>query len=243
MQSVECEDCVHYRAKRRLEQLYKLETTRTSPAIDEIRKRAADCEEEESACLIDLLDTGVPEWPSRPQVLPYCGLREEQNIFLVFEGKNVNHACPDFRSAGSRHGCDTCAHRVEAHGYRDDRNEREELILISRDRGGKDANGNYDSGWRQTRQALDSQSERIDALKMTDMQMALDSGGVTPTRPRYYDRCAKYSGARRYVLCVAHNHDGRCPGHTSASHSTTGNGRRTSSVRSRPLRWEDGGTL
>lgn len=84
---------------------------------------------------------------------------------------------------------------------------------------------------------MDAMSEGHDAQKTTEMLTALDGGGITPTPPHYFDRCAKYSGAHGYVLCCVRNYHARCPGHVAAS---------TPVAATRPSRargWEEGGTF
>lgn len=152
-----CDQCVRYRPKRRLEQIFKIPTDRPSQASREIREREAQWESDESACLIELLDAGVKEWPGRPRVLAYCGLLEEDDIFLVYESKNVNHEskhadhrCDDFTPLSSVPVgfCSECVHHVKAAGPDDDRKSAEQLARISPDMRPHDsANQRFDSGW------------------------------------------------------------------------------------------------
>ena len=51
---------------------------------------------------------------------------------------------------------------------------------------------------------MEARTQLLDADKTTDMQRALDFGGITPTPPNYFDYCGKYSGANGYVLCRWH---------------------------------------
>jgi hypothetical protein len=242
-----CDQCLHFRPKRRLEQILKIPTNHPSEALDDIRTREAQWESEESECLIDLLDASVNRWPGRPHVLAYCGLQEEADIFLVYESKNINneskhadHRCADFTPVSSAPlgFCSTCVHRVQAPGPVQDRKDDEAFVRKSSGMATYDpANHHFDSGWGRVRSTMDAISKRRDADKTADMQGALDSGGITPTPPRYFDYCAKYSGANGYVLCPVRNYHARCPGHFTAST------RVAATEASRARGWDDGGTF
>jgi hypothetical protein len=234
-----CEGCAHYRDKRHLEDLYKLPTDKPNQAVREMRGREAEWEEEESESLLDLLNSGADRWPTRPHVLPYCGLEEERGVHLVHESKDAGGRCGSYlplSQSPSRH-CSDCVHRVQAPGAEEDRKEAERIVILSRSMGTYEPQpqGRIDSGWNQIKQLLQERSERLDDLKYSEMLAALDSGGFMPSKPRYFDTCRKFSGSGSHALCRALNHDGHCPGHAGrAPHATV-------AARARGRGWDDGG--
>ena len=241
MQRNECDYCVHYRGKRRLEDLIKLSTDRPNHAVREIREREAQWEDEESQWIIELLR--VPDqtrWPGRPNVLPYCGLDEEKGSYLIYELKNVDRQCGDFMPLipSSLKFCSSCSYRVEASGPKEDYAEMEDIRRKSGDMASSPFDKrDPDSGWSVIKERLQARSERIDNDKSTEMLLALDSGISMPHKPRYYETCNKYSKGRGYVLCRVMNYHGHCPGH-SASAS------RQPVATTVPTRdWNDGGTF
>src|SRR5438046_1303071 len=112
MATGKCEQCAHFRSKRQLVELIELSTDRVSRAVDDIRKREEQWEDEESQAVIELLFSDVYHWPGRPRVLSYCGLEEEKGVSLVHELKNVGERCTEFKSRVDApiRSCSTCIH-------------------------------------------------------------------------------------------------------------------------------------
>jgi hypothetical protein len=231
-----CDQCLHFRPKRRLDALLTIPTAQVTRAPNEIRDREVQLEHEEAQVIIDVLKTGG-HWPTRPLVLPYCGLEEERGTYLAHESKNAGGRCEDFVPAlgAARAECESCTHRQEAPGPKRDRAEND--AFIGRTRGfGTIIDEHYNSNWDSIRDAMQRMSQHLDDLKSAEMLQALDSDGVMTSEPRYYDICRRYSGSGEYVLCRVRNFHGHCPGYSPASDSAGG-------PPTRGLDWDEGGTF
>jgi hypothetical protein len=251
--AIRCDNCAHFRPKRRLEELFKLTTDRVSQAAEEIRKREEQWEEEESETLLNLLLSGEKTWPGRspPRVLPYCGLEEQSRKFLVHESKDAGERCKDFApsTAIPRELCSTCAHRRKPLGPEYDQQQKELIIEISLGIGGFRKVGDAwrtekEQTWKETAKRLNDLSEKSDARKCTEMLLALGSSGEMPTRPEYYEFCGKFSSGSSYILCQVRNYHARCPGHSAHEDRVKPPpARRGTEGPSSPRRWRDGGVF
>jgi hypothetical protein len=169
----------------------------------------------ETACKVDLLPN-IERWPFKPQVEPYCGLKEDENIYLAHDIKNDSDECDDHDpvSGPPQNLCTTCVHRVPASGpARDHRNLMDAISPATNwylnwdlDRGG----GGSRSG--QITNDLQGLNEVSKGLQVEEMLMAANGGGTMPQPPQYYDYCRKYSSGNKYVLCRMQNFYNRCRG-------------------------------
>lgn len=182
-------------------------------------------EEHESECKRGLMEANLSEtedpdeieWPYRPRIAAFCGLREDAGVSLVHERKNQGRDCIDFSPQANQplHSCETCQHCVQPRGH-----ARDGHLLLDFIRPSNNFYGNAvpeptpsSSGFTHTITTNIDNLERISGnQESVEMQDALHGGGTMSFQPQCYAYCSKYSKTGSYVLCRVWNHAGRCQG-------------------------------
>src|SRR4051812_29626314 len=122
-----CETCVHFRSVRPPSHALAGAVTGMEPKVadtlsqlgqDEDKIEGAEAAAKERAARTD---QEQPEWPTRPLMSAYCGVREANGVFFVAEVKNRGGECGDHTTEGSgRTWCRDCTHRVPGAGVSED---------------------------------------------------------------------------------------------------------------------------
>jgi hypothetical protein len=208
-----CNQCAHFRPRRNLAENLRLanslDTAQTVSQIMDTQQRLLGQEE---GLKVELLASHRERWPFKPQVQAYCGVREDQNVYLVHEIKNRDGDCDDFAPdhEQARRPCETCVHRRAAAGR--DRDARVPMDVIS------PANSYMDTNKSNT-STIDTVTPVSRSHANEEMLLALHTGGTLPQPPSYYAHCGKYSSPGKYVICTVKNPHGRCGGWSGYSHS------------------------
>jgi hypothetical protein len=207
-----CEDCTHYRPPRDLRKIYRIPLTRgTAQVAQEVMEVQRQINGAEEAAKTQLLLTDSERWPHKPQVQPYCGLREAAGEYLVHQVKNVNQRCKEWKPATETPAspCSTCIHHRPPGGQARDASVLLDVVSPS--------NWFFSTGEHPA--PLNRIDNEIDiAIGTSQLQqghetlMALHGAGTLPQRPEYFSWCQQFSSAERYVLCAAENQHCRCHG-------------------------------
>lgn len=208
---VRCEDCAHFRPERSLSESLRLPDTQgTASVYQEIVRNDQSLRIRESEHKLMLAQNNREEWPFRPKVLAYCGLREDHGVYLAHQVKNDGLDCEDFVDRGhqSSRTCETCQHFQAASGPVEDSRLKTEVLMGGTLTGGMEGRSDPD----RLKRELDIINSSSQARQAVEMTQAMHGGGTLPSPPRYYDYCRRYSTSNEYVLCRVKNSDGRCKG-------------------------------
>lgn len=237
-----CSDCLHFRPRRRLQELLALPFEALESERSQMADRVADLEDDEAKLLLSLVFRGEGRWPmgAPPLALAYCAFADASNQALVYETKNAAGDCADFASAREigRAWCKDCVHQVEPEG----------LARYRRDMAQAAAAGRDGDNARLLRERVD----REDAWRRAEMHAVLTDAGVFLERPKYYATCAYFSSFGQFVVSALRNPDGRCSAHQGRIASGVFRGgnvtrpsvadanREPATADKGPLRWRDG---
>jgi hypothetical protein len=216
-----CEQCIFFRPVKLASELLRQATDTTdatvSNALLDIRKNETEqarFEAQERIILGQAYNPSsgnLPMWSHRPIMTPYCGMKENEGIYLVDWLKNAGGRCKDFTPGmpPQNRSCNTCAHRVKAQGVHSD-----QQMLASRL--GMIQNS-ITFGLLPTlpQDQLKNYHEGIAPRKSFEVTQAYQTQGRLQTEPQYLDYCARFSTADNYVICALHNRHNTCSAHSA----------------------------
>jgi hypothetical protein len=145
------------------------------------------------------------DWGHKPVMSAFCGEKEQEGIYHIFEIKNANGRCASFKEgAPFPRSCYSCGYRMEPYGSSQNIDHRRSIIDFA----------TFDI--TKTADAASSMlgvfEQTIDNEKATEMHAAAVALGHLPSQPKYLAYCSKYSRYGDYVLCEVQNSHGTCPG-------------------------------
>jgi hypothetical protein len=230
-----CEACVHFRPARQLADLFGLAwSNETAETLGRNRQTEEQLHTAENHQKRLLMEAERIAWPRRPQVLAYCGLREDQDVYFIREMKNRGRLCGSFRAAPAQaapgaarareqspRSCDTCAYEVRPLGPARDARVLRESIDPSQN-WYNDAFGNNNGSARRVLGDVDTALRTSETRKAAEMRIAMQGDGILPKVPEYYEHCTKYSRPGAYVLCQSRNPHGQCPAWSARGGSVGG---------------------
>jgi len=210
-----CEQCAHFRPERQPSELLNLGIEeRTASAFEQNLDAQERLRDSEGRVKSSLMQSGSERWFMRPQVLSYCGLREDEGVFLLCEMKNPRQSCGDFTPVENavHRPCETCCHMVRPGGPQRDHVNLMDFIDPSLN----SYNNGFAEGPQSTRTDVSSNVDKLIGIsqmnRSIEMNLAMAGHGTMATVPQYYAYCRKYSSHGKYVLCSTQNPEGRCPG-------------------------------
>ena len=207
-----CARCAHFRRVRPASQLLAA-TLGTIEGGAEVANALAKIVEDEQKLREAEADVKSKEgsadrnlWMTRPMMSEYCGLQENEEIYLICEVKNRGLQCKDFLDGRPEYrACKSCRHHVTSEGRASDHAvEKTYTQMII---GAIAAQAST-----QTPQSL-LQSYRggIAARKALEIAGAYAAKGRVLAKPQYLDYCAHFSTQDEYVVCVLQNPHNTCP--------------------------------
>jgi hypothetical protein len=205
-----CSRCVFFRPVRPLSQQLGAAVSSTdadvSQALGKMTEDEQKLREAEADYKRHQATTGSDHWPVRPVMSRYCGLLEDQDVYLIAEVKNAAHDCKNFsdvRPAPRR--CEECRHQRLPEGVADDR-RREEIYVdqMARDVSAgvaKDTSGGL----------LDAYRKGIASRQALEITNIYQTRGELFNAPKYLPHCARFSTEGGYVCCLTRNPHQTCP--------------------------------
>jgi hypothetical protein len=215
----DCRKCKFFRRDRPKSQLlgHELEVTEQQVAnqLISILQDEFRVQGDEDQRLVELmiqyesskLSDGEAKWDRRPERADYCGLREEAQIYLIYQIKNRDGHCGDFtEDPGVRRPCATCVHRRRGDGKVKDKEAIDEYRRLAANSAAL-GQGGGDHG-------LASYLERVGAVKAFEAAQSYYVGKLSLRPPAYLDTCGLYSKAteQEFIPCIVQNPHDACPG-------------------------------
>jgi len=198
-----CRKCRFFRPYRPLSQLLARElglydaqvaSQLVSIMQDEYRVKGNEAQKR-----TELMIQGEEKWDQKPAMSDYCGFQESKQIFLLYEMKNPDGKCGDFKELdGTRKECSTCQHRIIGEGEARDRHAIQEYKQLAANSAALGEGGGGDQG-------LANYIQRIGAVKVFEAAQSYYAGKLTFRKPDYLQVCALYSTDRDFVPCVVQN--------------------------------------
>src|SRR5690242_16769650 len=108
-----CKECKYLREARPLSHALARELGSDEEVITELSRIMKDERQKQDAeakLKNMLLLNERMNWPTRPAMTSYCGVSEDEDIFLVWELKNPNQDCGDYKPASGYVLCKDCKH-------------------------------------------------------------------------------------------------------------------------------------
>jgi hypothetical protein len=203
----ECDDCLHYRKARPLNEAVSSLLSDGSREMGDARARLFErmekIREQEFALLVQLDTQGFDRWPFRPEAYGYCGFG---GAFLVAQKKNPHGDCVDFdvrrTQSTFQKSCHTCTFRRDAEGMTPmlDQLHRitNDLSLVGID-GARSGAGDF------VTQALKELPQATFQERAQELTLVTELQGTIGHRPRHLSWCFKKSTSRNYIVCDIHN--------------------------------------
>ena len=201
-----CKTCRHFQRFRPITQLLARDVGIMEPALaseltrlmqDERQKQDAEAEQR-----LELLRIERVEWPDRPAMSDYCALREAENVFLMYEVKNLDNDCADHDpSRPARHDCRTCVSYVPQQG------EAKAHVMLARYRELHNlASASGEPGDHGMTAYIDSLGSR----QAFEAAQAYYFGRFSVAQPDHLPICRHFSTARNFVPCAIANRRDCC---------------------------------
>jgi len=159
--------------------------------------------------------TGNMQWAYRPLMSRFCGLRENDAVYLIAEVKNAGSRCAEFEfksAAPERRGCSDCAHRIVPSGPSRDFDREATYTRMAM------GSVTLEKGSSAIPDALlNKHRESVGSRKAFEVSAVYASQGRLATKPEYLHYCGLFSTEDTFVVCILQN-----PHHTCSSWQHTG---------------------
>jgi hypothetical protein len=204
-----CKTCEFFRSFRSLSQLLAHDLGIGDQAVvqqlTQIMRDEHERQDAEAKERLELKKADQMEYNFKPRMSDYCGLRESEDIFLVYELKNAGGECDDHKLLAEDEKlqtCSTCRHRADGEGSLKD----QKMIA----RFGELARGAAALGQGSGDHGLRDYIQKIGTVKAFEAAQASYSGRLSCNKPEYLPVCTRFSTKRSFVPCAVQNPHDHC---------------------------------
>jgi hypothetical protein len=188
-----CKTCVFFRSFRPLSGDQAVVQQLTQIMRDEHERQDAETKER-----LELKKADQMEYSFKPRMSDYCGLRESEELYLVYELKNAGGDCDDHKIGEEEvQACSTCRHRVDSEGSLNDKKMIARYGELARNAAAL-GQGSGDHGLR-------DYIQKIGTVKAFEAAQASYSGRISCNKPEYLPVCTKFSQGVGFVPCAVQN--------------------------------------
>lgn len=205
-----CARCVNYRRIKSPSQVLATTIAATDSDVasalgkiveDEHKQRESEANFKKDAAI-----SGRDRWLGRPVMSAFCGVLENDEVYLIAEVKIDGGRCPDFQEgAAVLHHCTDCLHRSAASGVSDDQQVEQIYANMAAQ------NVAVGMGSSVPDDLLSKHRSGAAARKAFEIGAVYNSQGRLLSRPQYFDTCNHFSSAHEFVVCTYQNIHNTCP--------------------------------
>lgn len=213
-----CKECKHFRKVKPASQLFVQAIGTTDAAISNALVKIQEDENQQKGNEANIrmnMDRNDKDfWGFQPVMSDFCGLREEEEIYLIKEIKNLGGQCTDFELGHpEKQSCSTCVHRIIPEGVKEDLEMELSLSGLSALSIASGISTNTPDN------QLSRYQEGVTSRKAFEMSGVYSAKGILATKPDYFDYCAKFSCDDEYVICLLRNPYNTCSAWKSVAES------------------------
>ncbi|MBA3756354.1 MAG: hypothetical protein H0X02_09080 [Nitrosomonas sp.] len=204
-----CETCGWFRPIRPLSQLLTHELgVRDQQIVSQILtivKDEREVQEQEYLWNLEVRQLGEKDWKINPKMSDYCGLCEQEKIYLLHEVKNYDGDCKDHSSIIEKKKCETCKYLKPGTGPEKDQKALDRYADMQRAAAALGQGGDL---------GMNEYVQSIGSTKALEAAKTYYNGNFLFDPPEYLSICLKYSTPEVFAPCLIQNQHGSCPSHT-----------------------------
>lgn len=199
-----CRECKHFRRLKPASQLLALAFSTTDATVSNALVKIQEDENQqkgpEAQFRMKKDNIGDEVWDFRPVMSDFCGLKEEEETYLISEVKNRGGQCNDFKQGRpDTHSCSACVYRILPEGIAKDIEMEETLSGLSADSVATNSSATTPDN------ILSKYREGAASRKAFEASGVYSAKGTLSTKPNYLDYCSKFSMDDEFVICLLRN--------------------------------------